>query len=155
MSTETRDDRDEWAPVIGRLFIAFGAIESITHQCLKEWLSDPIYNDLKKSRLSFRLDLLESLLVSKEYTDEDKSNCLNIFPKIKNLASVRNLVAHNPLELVLFVEEGGVFQEIMIPSVDPSKELELEELKKKVDEVEALASDFSLSVAPFGIVSSW
>ena len=56
------DSEHKWATLIGRIFVAFGAIEKLTHECMQEWLNETAYKHLKGSRLARRIDLVQRIV---------------------------------------------------------------------------------------------
>ena len=125
----------KWALMIGRVFIAFGAIEKLTHDCLIEWLKDPIYEHLKSSRLSTRIDLVIELVKAKDFKSDNVENFITLLNRAKKLAEKRNLLAHNPLLLDLF---AGEFQEIIQSNLKDDVYMTFEELVRIVEESEAM-----------------
>ena len=95
----------QWAIEIGRVFIAFGSIEYITHQCLRNVPRDAIYEATKKMLLAPRIDLLVALL--KPLPEGKAIRLALLLRKAKELAEHRNLIAHNPLVLDLYASEEG------------------------------------------------
>ena len=95
----------KWAVEIGRIFIAFGSIESATHECLRRIPRDPIYSIAKRLTFAQRIDLLEVILNSME---ESKAVRLSVLLKqASRLAEQRNLIAHNPLSLDIYTSDVG------------------------------------------------
>lgn len=90
-----------WAPLIGRLFIAFGSIERTTHECIREWAGDTIHKHFSGNTLSRRINLAIDLTESQQATESTKSAFIGSLRLAKELLRTRNLVAHNPLCLVL------------------------------------------------------
>lgn len=127
----------KWALMIGRVFIAFGAIEKLTHDCLVEWLKDPIYEHLKNCRLGTRIDLVIELVKAKDFKSDNIENFISLLNKTKKLAEKRNLLAHNPLLLDLF---AGEFQEIIQSNVKSDVYITFDELERIMEESEAMES---------------
>lgn len=99
------DPDHEWATLVGRLLIAFAAMESVTHHCLKEWLNQSVYRHLAKMRFSQRIDLVIDLAKEKDSPPEKIKIFISNLKKARKLAEKRNAVAHNPLVLCLFQGE--------------------------------------------------
>jgi hypothetical protein len=95
----------QWAIEIGRVFIAFGSIEYITHECLRTVPRDAIYEATNKMLLAPRIDLLLALLAS--LREAKAIRLALLLRRAKELAEHRNLIAHNPLGLDLYVTEEG------------------------------------------------
>lgn len=127
----------KWALLIGRVFIAFGAIEKLTLDCLAEWLQDPIYDHLKNSRLSTRIDLVIELARAQNFNITNIENFIELLKKAKKLAEKRNLIAHNPLLLKIFSVEPYV-QEIIQSNIKNEVYITFEELETITTECEEL-----------------
>ncbi len=94
-------DSARWAPLIGRMFIAFGSIERTTHECIRNWAGEIVHKHFAKTPLSARIDLARDLAEAQDATEATKKAFVRSLLNAKNLAQNRNLVAHNPLCLVL------------------------------------------------------
>ncbi len=145
------DLKGEWAALIGRLFISFGSIENITHACMLDWMKDPIYDHLKNMTFSRRVDLVVTLLSDQPFKKEFSEEFEIYFKSAKKLAEYRNLVAHNPLMLVLFTETGD-FQEAITHVHKEEKFIDFNELRAIVEEIEfvenKIKENFNLSKFP-------
>lgn len=133
--SEHVDKNGEWAALIGRLFIAFGVIEKVTHECMRLWLKDPIYTNLKSTPLSKRIDLVSRLVPEQGFKQDLVAEFEQALKQSKDLAEYRNLVAHNPLMLVLF-EDCGDFREAITHVHKEEKYIELDELQLIVKQAE-------------------
>lgn len=132
------DLNDKWAVLIGRLFIAFGAIERTTHNCLIDWLKDPTYTHISKMRFSRRVDVIIDLLEELDFLEKNKNNLILGLKKAKKLAEKRNIVAHNPLMLDLF---DGDFKEIIISNTKEGVTMNFQELKELTQTAESLSTE--------------
>lgn len=103
--TKIVDLSHQWAVEIGRVFIAFGSIEFVTHDCLKKVPRDAIYDAANRMSLGPRIDLLIAILTS---LHEGKAVRLAVLlRRAKELSEQRNMIAHNPLGLDVYVSEKG------------------------------------------------
>ena len=110
--TKNVDLENKWAVLIGRLFIVFGGIEKATHDCLKKWVDDTVYTHVKHMRFASRIDLVIDLISKLNHTDKNKDNLIAELKKAKELGKKRNIIAHNPLMLVLFQGESNFIEAI-------------------------------------------
>jgi hypothetical protein len=99
------DLQHKWAVEIGRVFIAFGSIEHVTHTALRELPRDPLYSATNKLQLGPRIDLLLAILNSRE--GQAWEQLTSLLQTAKELSDGRNLIAHNPLGLDVYVDEQG------------------------------------------------
>ena len=134
------DPDHEWATLVGRLLIAFAAMESVTHHCLKEWLNESVYRHLAKMRFSQRIDLVIDLAKEKESPPEKIEIFISNLKKARKLAEKRNAVAHNPLVLCLFQGEEE-FKEAIASDKKEDEVIQLSELQQMVIEAEALEEE--------------
>jgi hypothetical protein len=96
---------NNWATEIGRVFIAFGNIEYITHQCMCTVPRDTICAVTSKMMLGPRIDLLQAILAPLHQGHAMRLALL--LQRAKELSERRNIIAHNPLGLDLYVTEKG------------------------------------------------
>lgn len=136
-------DRHEWATAIGRIFIAFGAIESVTHTCLTSWSEEPLYKHLSKMRLDQRLSLIADLASMQGLPESEVSIFVGRIKETRELAQKRNHIAHNPLVLCLFAPEGE-----FVPVIGSHKEegpiLEYKEVVELASQAEQLEAEFEV-----------
>lgn len=137
--TKLVDLDHRWALLIGRVFIAFGSIEHLTHECLKEWLKDPIYNHLKNINLSRRIDLVIDLVQTQNFDKNNTEYFVSLCRLAKIIAEKRNILAHNPLVLTLFYGNPD-FHEIIQSTIKEDIYITFEELEHITIESEDLAN---------------
>ena len=145
------DLENKWALEIGKLFVAFGSIESLTYTSIKAFSTDPIYKHLIKMRLSSRIDVVVDLVSNKKLSEPNKREFIDNLKKVKKLAEKRNLIAHNPLVLQLFDNETGqdVFREIILSVKNERMHIEFDELMVVSQEAEKLSSSLHRNMAAF------
>jgi len=135
-------DPAPWVPLIGRLFIAFGGIERTTHECIREWAGETIHRHVARSRLSARLALAADLAESRDASETMKQEFKASLLQARDLAKHRNLVAHNPLCLVL-LQDGidSAFLEAIASNIDEDKHMSLSELEGVVQAAERCSEE--------------
>ena len=143
-------DKNRWAPLIGRLFISFGSIENLTHDCVRKWSSSVVYKYVKGIPLSRRIDFAIELLTEQTYPDKEKEAFKVNLRKTKHLVEIRNIIAHSPLALVLFQEETETpFREAIASNSDDSKIIEFEKLQETVEQAEEIVERLHQHLASF------
>ncbi|VVP89003.1 hypothetical protein PS934_01433 [Pseudomonas fluorescens] len=143
-------DKNQWAPLIGRLFISFGSIESLTHDCIRKWSSSIVYKYVKGMPLSRRIEFAIELLAEQSFPDKEKEAFKANLRKSKSLVEIRNIIAHSPLALVLFQEESDTpFREAIASNSDDSKIIEFEKLQKAVEQTEEIVERLHQHLASF------
>jgi hypothetical protein len=143
-------DKTKWAPLVGRLFLSFGTIESATHDCIRSWAGEVIYKHVKKTPLTRRIALAIDLLAEQNFSEANKAVFLDHLHKAKALVEHRNIIAHSPLALVLFQEEPGTpFVEAIASNTDEGKLIEFAELQESVEQAEAIAEKIHGALAMF------
>ncbi len=103
MARITNDKK--WAPVIGKLMIAFGSIEHSINEMILEMCAAPVAEHiLGSSKLADKLNLLQKVVPTHQpLTDEQVKELSALIKKIKDLSEHRNTVAHYPLHLDVFL----------------------------------------------------
>lgn len=147
-------DATRWTPLIGRLFVAFGSIENTTHTCVRAWVGDVIYKHVARMPLSARLDLAMDLGDAQDAQPATKQSFRNALFWAKQLVRHRNLVAHNPLCLVLLQEDPPLDQpllEAIAHASEDGKMISFEELVEVVVEAEQCADEVGRCHAMFRI----
>jgi hypothetical protein len=136
-------DHLEWEALVGRALLRFGDIEYVSVRCLHLIPSDNIAASASRIDFSRRTDLLIEILDGKKELTGPLSRLRDAFKRAKVLAKTRNLIAHNPLMLNLYVNHET--QESMaMYRIDSARSAEhsitLDELKEYAAEVEDLAA---------------
>ena len=143
-------DSARWAPLIGRMFIAFGSIERTTHQCIHDWAGETIHKHFARSPLSSRIDLARDLTKSQDAKKATKEAFVDLLLTAKKLAESRNLVAHNPLCLVVLQDTlDNPFLEAIAHNTDDSKLLSYEALVEIVRRTELCAEELVQNFVAF------
>jgi hypothetical protein len=143
-------EKNRWAPLIGQLFISFGSIESITHDCVRKWSSSVVYKYVKGMPLSRRIEFVIELISEQPFPEKEKEAFKANLRKTKHLVEIRNIIAHSPLALVLFQDESETpFREAITSNSDDSKIIELEQLQETVEQVEEFLESLHQCMAYF------
>jgi hypothetical protein len=133
-------DRDhKWAHEIGRVFIAFGSVEYSVHSLLQTVPRDPIHATTATLRLSQKIDLLMEIMESR--SEEHYANAIDCLKAAKRLSEGRNLIAHNPLSLDLYLNDEGEHRLVeTIRHLRADKSLSFDDVVELREESEKLAS---------------
>jgi hypothetical protein len=144
VSPSTHTDHTEWEALVGRALLRFGDIELVSLKCLALIPADKIL--ISAGRLNFlpRINLLIEILEGRPERDANLEAILIGFRQARDLAKIRNLIAHNPLLLDIYVneDESGSIADWSIKSArSESQSLDLEALKEFAAAVEDLSSE--------------
>jgi hypothetical protein len=144
-------DPTPWAPTIGRLFLAFGRIEHTTHECIREWAGETVHKHVARTRLAARIDLAIDLASARDALESTRRAFTQELTKARNLAKYRNLVAHNPLSLLIL--QDGATPPLLeaIAASSSNQHLSLEELEEIVAATEQCAEALLHSFVAFRI----
>ncbi|TWR59802.1 hypothetical protein FIV41_13700 [Pseudomonas marginalis] len=124
------------------MFIAFGSIERTTHQCIHDWAGKTIHKHFARAPLSSRIDLARDLAKSQDAPKVTQEAFIHSLLTAKKLAESRNLVAHNPLCLVILQgAPDNPLLEAIAHHTDDSKLLSYEALVEIVERTELCAED--------------
>lgn len=137
----------EWQALVGKAIVRFGDIELISLRCLAYIPADNISESAARFEFSRRVGLLIEILEGRPVLNEPMKGLLAGFKRAKTLAQTRNLIAHNPVMLDIYVNRAteDVRTEHTISSARAgSQTLNLEQLKEFAAEVEDLSSSLLL-----------
>lgn len=145
MSAASLAQEDEkWQAAVGKAIIRFGDIELISFKCLAHIPQDKIADSAASLDFSRRADLLIELLEARSSLSAPLKGLLEGFKLAKSLSKIRNLIAHNPVMLDIFVKLGtdDVLTERTIRSArSRTQTLNFEQLTEFADTVENLSSE--------------
>jgi hypothetical protein len=127
----------KWAHEIGRVFIAFGSVEYSVHSLLRSIPQDPIQGTTASLRLAQKVDILIAILLSR--SGDLNSRIAEQLKIAKRLSEGRNLIAHNPLSLDLYVRGDEHMLVETIRHLRADKSLSFEDVTKLRAESETLA----------------
>ena len=139
----------EWEALVGKAILRFGDIELVSIKCLSLIPSDKISDTASRLDFSRRAELLVEVLEARTETGPDMSALLKGFKRARELAQLRNLIAHNPVMLELYVNEDETesFARRAISSARTGKQsLDLDGLKEFAEEVEQLSSELWMAL---------
>ena len=140
-------DDEKWAPVIGRLFIAFGSIELTVSEILAAVMSSATFRFFVTQTLEKRISVLKAVLPESNLPSGDQKVLALNLDDVTRLADTRNLVAHNPLAMSFFdkkAEDGmTLLEEAIISYRDRTSHVKFADLMKHVGEAERLADALS------------
>lgn len=138
----------EWHTLAGKAILFFGEIELISIRCLAHLPADRLAVTAARLEFGRRVDLLLEILSGMAASAEPViSKLIESFRTAKRLADTRNLIAHDPVMLDLYVNEAkdDHYVERTIRSVRGNKSpMRLAVLKEFASEVEHLAAELWL-----------
>ena len=142
LATAERENAD-WQVLVGKAILFFGEIELISVKCLSHIPVDSLGRTAVRLEFGRRVELLLEILESRENPSVALRGLIEGFKSAKELAKIRNLIAHNPVMLDLYLNEtmDDHYVERSIRSVRGGAEpFRLEDLKQFASDVEQLAS---------------
>jgi hypothetical protein len=86
-----------WSQSIGGLIINFGIAEFLTLLCVERFSGEQAAFDIKKKKLSDRIDAAKAAMASSALSTEEKKRGIAPWSEIAVLSQTRNRIAHNPL----------------------------------------------------------
>ena len=132
-----------WQAYVGKAIIRFGDIEKISLLCLEHIPQDKIGDSAARLEFSRRADLLIELLEGRRTLNANLKGLVDGLKRAKVLAKTRNLIAHNPVMLDIYLNPANknVATEHTIRSARAGAQtLTFEGLKEFADEVDELSS---------------
>jgi hypothetical protein len=142
-SPSTSAGHEEWEALVGKALLRFGDIELISIKCLAWLPKDKIGAAAAKLGFGSRVDILLELLAARETRDSRLEAIMIGMKRAKELAKKRNLIAHNPVMLNLYVnkDETEHLAEYSISSArSEGQTMDLDELREFAAEVEDLSA---------------
>ena len=137
-----KDPRPKWAPHIGRFILSFGDIENVTYLALLQLPKDQIFETTSTLGFAKRVDLVVELVKGhKEIKKQVREKFVEKLKSAKQLAGMRNLVAHSPLVLKLYTHpEGWTHSELGLANAkNRENAMSLVTLKNAASQAERLA----------------
>lgn len=138
----------EWQALVGKAILRFGDIELISLRCLALIPTDKIAESAARLEFSRRAEVLIEILEGRPALTEPLVALLAGFKRAKVLARTRNLIAHNPVMLDIYVnpQTDDIYTEHTIASARSNGQtLSLEQLKEFAVEIEDLSSSLWLN----------
>jgi len=139
----TASDHLEWESLVGRALLRFGDIEYVSVRCLDVIPDERVFASTSGLEFSRRVEVLLEILNNRKELTPTLTKLRDGFKRAKELAKTRNLIAHNPLMLNLYVnhetrEAAAMYR---IDSARSEKHsITLDELKEFAAEVDDLAA---------------
>ena len=134
--------------MVGKAIVCFGEVELVTYQCLAHIPSDKISET--SSRLGFvnRVDLIIEILEGRRPVSEQVEKFVKLLKRARQLASVRNDIAHNPVMMNMFTHKatGDFSLKHCIATARGGRIIDLVDAKEFADEVEDLAAALWLQI---------
>jgi hypothetical protein len=134
-------EKETWALLIGRFMMVFGEIENFTLFALQRISTDSIMETASSLLLQKRIELLIEVVGGREgISNEARENLIKILVSVKHLADKRNLIAHNPMLLVIRTESPSdemMGQGVISSSRNENKKITLDMMKDLVEQVDA------------------
>ncbi|MDE1943708.1 MAG: hypothetical protein KGI47_11275 [Betaproteobacteria bacterium] len=138
----------EWQALVGKAILRFGDIELISLSCLAHIPTDKIAESAARLEFSRRADILIEILEGRSGITPPLAALLVGFKRAKVLTRTRNLIAHNPVMLDIYVNPhtDDVYTERTIASArSTGLTLNLEQLREFAADVEELSSSLWLN----------
>lgn len=137
-------DIEQWRTAIGKAITCFGEIELVTYKCLAHIPRDQITETASRLRFGQRVKLIIEILEGRNPITNHVRLFVGMLRRAEQLASIRNVIAHNPVMLNMFVDKvsGDVALQHCI-SVAQRKErtIDLAAAEEYAAEVENLAAE--------------
>lgn len=136
-----------WEALVGKAILRFGDIELVLLKCLDVIPADRIAESTARLGFAQRADLLIEILEARVDRTADLNQLLDCFKRAKPLVKQRNLIAHNPVMLDIFVteDETQMLAEHSITHARSGQTMGLEDLKEFAAAVEDLSSELWLA----------
>jgi hypothetical protein len=142
---------NEWRRLVGQAILSFGDIELVTLKCLDRIPSDKISKASSALSFSQRIDLLVKIIEGRCTAPSPAAELAARLKATKPLAKVRNVIAHNPLQLHFYAHRltGDMTTELAILGErSPGKSIDLASLKEYAAAVENSASELVFALGP-------
>lgn len=139
---------EKWERLVGKAILKFGDIELISIKCLSIIPSDRLDKSTAGLEFGRRASLIVEILEGRDDLCEHQITICVGMKKAKVLAKTRNLIAHNPVMLDLFVNEDeteAVAQHSIKSVRSEQQTLDLEGLEEFAAEVEMLSAKLWLA----------
>src|SRR5690242_10626716 len=104
-SPSTSTNHEEWEALVGKALLRFGDIELVSIKCLALLPKDRIGATAARLDFGRRVELIVELLEARDGRTSNLDAILHGMKRAKSLARKRNLIAHNPVMLNLYVNE--------------------------------------------------
>ncbi len=132
----------EWQQLVGKSIIAFGDIELVTYNCLTYLPSEHIFEVVSDLSFAKRIELISRIIESKDIPANLRDNFLELLAKAKEKAQVRNIIAHNPVQMSIYEHQKTgeiLFQPEIAKIKKGNKVITIKDLQRFAEEVEELS----------------
>ena len=149
-------DDEKWVPVIGRLMLTFSQIEGITIDLLETWSNQPTFEQLRTLPLTRRVRLLLELATIQGHTDENVAFFTASLESLLPLLTYRNLIAHNPVSIVIMFEDDVIPLREGIPKSPTSQHVvSFDELTAVLQKTKVVKEGLYNAVSRFRLEKLW
>jgi len=140
---EWNNGREKWAPLMGRLILAFGEIEYCFMVCLAPLNSHEGWEKLKHADFKTKASKSIAVLSSKYKRYPECKQAIYLINESIKRVKVRNLVAHNPLNIAPFNDvDGNIEFQLVIGSLRNHEiHINEKELTNTMKEIEEIATE--------------
>lgn len=107
-------ERKEWVNTLGEFILSCGEIEARTFEMLDDLISDDLPSLIKDMKFEQRNKFILALLASKVKDEVLLTNIRRAIKQARHIMSVRNVVAHNPLDLKVIGDSARLDTEQVI-----------------------------------------
>ena len=150
---------EEWQTAVGKAIVSFAELELITYKCLAHIPMDQISESSSRLPFSRRVDLIVEILEGRSSPPETVSEFVAMLKQAKELAKIRNDIAHNPVMLNVFVHKttGDLLLEHSIAIARGNRFIDISSAKEFAADVEDLAASMWLQIGKIaeGNSSTW
>ena len=133
------DLKAELAQALGEAIWAFAMIEQLTYRYMKKLSSDRLDELMGGQQFKARIELVIKLVERLEGQENDKGVALSYLKKAQRLADRRNLLAHNPWQIWIDLDESKFKSEIK-KVTDETKRVDLEMVRAFREDAGEIAS---------------
>ena len=137
------DSSPEWEELIGKSIRQFAEIEYVSVKCLTLIPTDKISDTASNLRFSDRASILIEILESREDRDLHTASLLDGFKRAKALSTTRNLIAHNPMVMDIYLDENNNTHKVehkIAKTRGKERSIDLAELRMFAAEVEKVSA---------------
>jgi Resolvase, N terminal domain len=133
--------------LVGRALLSFGDIEAFTLRCLVCIPSDKVANTSSNLSFARRVGLLVEIIEGRCVAPGPAAELASKLKATKTLSEVRNVIAHNPLQLEVCARSAGdaTAERNLISAKPQGKLIDLASLKEYVAKVEDAVSELYLA----------
>lgn len=141
-----QEELERWEVQIGKFIIACGVIEKASYELLLQLPTEDLSRQILKMGLVARIDFIIDLLPQRISNESLVDELIHELELAKSTIGLRNIIAHNPVDLSLFDSEHGALSKQVVSRFDPDlermrkTEVDVLEMEEKCRDMELLAS---------------